>query len=106
MSSKQLEITKKTLTLKNGKRIETTTVKAKNPKKLITFNVMTKLLKKLQDNGEDLKKYKIVGVNKIQMFTLKMTDDDFDYDYLRNKPKDIVDKLDGFYSFQLISGVI
>ena len=36
-------------------------------------------------------------------FTMKSENQDFDYDYLKNKARDVADKLDGFYEIHLIN---
>ena len=100
----KFEFSKKAIKTKNNKSIETTIIKAKKTDNLITYNDVSKMVKKLQDSGVNTTKLKIFGMNRLRNgFTMKSENENFDYDYLKNKPGDVSDKLDGFYEIHLIN---
>ena len=100
----KFEFSQKEVKTKNNKKIKTTIIKASKADNLITYNDISKFVKKLQDNGVNTTKLKIFGMNRLRNgFTMKSENQDFDYDYLKNKARDVADKLDGFYEIHLIN---
>ena len=87
---------------KNGKKITQTVIKATNPKNLITYNEAISFIEKLEKEGHDMNSLQVVGQNRLSFFTLKSMGQDFDAEYMRNKPKDVSSKLDGFYTLNFI----
>lgn len=95
---------KKEVLTKNNKKIETTIIKASKENNLITYNDVSKFIKKLENSDVNVSKLKIFGMNRLRNgFTMKSENQDFDYDYLRNKPSNVSEKLDGFYEIHLIN---
>ena len=81
-----------------SKRIE-----IKNPdKELMNYDTAYNFSKKLEQNGYEV--LNVIGANRYSKFsTLKSIGGEFNTydDYLQGKPKEIVDKLDGFYLFSI-----
>ena len=99
----KFEYSKKSTVLKNGHTIETTTIKAPNPKSLISYDYLTQVIDKLQENGVDINKLRIFGSNRINAFTIKSENEEYDPHYLENKPKIEAEKLDGFHAISIVS---
>ena len=101
--SGKFEFSKKTVPNKNGKNIEITVIKAKNIKNLITYEDVSQFVKALEKTDKDITKdLKIVGSNRIKPFTIKSLNEEYDFDYIRNKPQNVGDKLDGFFEIHFI----
>ena len=102
--SGKFEFSKSVKQNKNGKNLEITVIKAKSEKNLISYDDISKFVKTLKDSGVDITKDLIIlGSNRIKPFTIKSLNQDYDYDYIRNKPQDVRDKLDGFYEIHFIN---
>ena len=101
----KFEFSKKTVPTKNNKNIETTIIKAKNQNNLISYDEVGKFVQKLETNGVNISKLKIVGNNRIKPFTIKSENQDFDYDYIKNKPKNVGNAINGFYQVHIINFV-
>ena len=103
--SQKFEFKTKMTKNKNGVDVKTTSIIAKNKNNLISYNDITKFIKKLTDNGEDLTNTKIAGNNRLHGMTIKDDDGLFDPDYMKNKPVDVASKLDGFYSIHFLTTI-
>jgi hypothetical protein len=101
----KFEFSKKSVPTKNGKNIETTIIKAKNQNKRILYSELGKFVTKLEENGVNIRKLKIVGGNRLKPFTIKSENEDFDYDYMQNKPANVRNAIDGFYEIHIINFV-
>ncbi len=101
----KFEFSKKSVPTKNGKTIETTIIKAKNQNNLISYEEVGKFVSKLSQNGVNISKLKIVGNNRMKPFTIKSENQDFDHEYIRNKPKNVGNAIDGFYQVHIINFV-
>jgi len=98
----KFEYNKKATILKNGHKIETTTIHAPNKQELIPYDYLTKVIEKLAVTGVDVKKLRIFGSNRISAITIKSEGENYDPDYLKNKPEIEANKYDGFHTICLV----
>lgn len=77
MAKNKFSVTKELLKTKSGFSVETTRINANNPKNLITLDEVKQLLEVMKKKGKDIKKFKIIGMNKMRLMTLKTEGEDF-----------------------------
>ena len=100
----KITISKKSLiTMKNGSSVDIAIIKPKTEKELITYDAITKLVSGIQKKGTNVKDLQIFGVSKAGNFTIKSANEDYDEDYIVNKPEDQRNALDGFFEVHIIS---